>query len=97
MKYPKNRKYHGMTKTPIYKVWAQMIYRCHDENHDCYADYGGRGISVCGRWREFSLFFDDMGLPPSRRHSLDRINNNGNYEPTNCRWSLPDKFLEDRI
>jgi hypothetical protein len=68
-----------------------MITRCYNERHPSFKNHGGRGISVCDRWREsFEKFFADMGEPPTRHHSLDRINNDGNYEPSNCRWATVD-------
>lgn len=73
---------------PLYRVWANMWTRCSNPNAINYHLYGGRGICVCERWRDFVLFFADVGERPSPQHSLDRINNDGNYEPGNVRWSL---------
>ena len=79
---------HGKTNTPEYKAWAGMIARCCNEKNKRYPLYGGRGINVCDRWRaSFSDFLADMGQRPSPKHSLDRINNDGDYEPGNCRWA----------
>lgn len=75
-------------RTPEYRAWYAMIQRCSNSNHNNYNLYGGRGIQVCSRWLgSFENFLVDAGHKPSELHTLDRIDVNGNYEPTNCKWS----------
>lgn len=76
-----------MAKHPLYSTWSSMIQRCTNPNRDNFHLYGGRGITVCLRWRTFAMFLYDMGEKPSPQHTLDRINPEGNYEPGNCRWA----------
>lgn len=79
---------HGLRYTPEYRAWADMKDRCTNLNNKYYANYGGRGIKVCKEWQDsFTVFYKDVGNRPSSIHSLDRINNDGNYEPSNCKWS----------
>ena len=81
---------HGRHGSTEYKSWHMMIQRCTNSNGPEWHNYGGRGITVCARWRRsFPNFFKDMGLKPSPKHSIDRINNDGNYTPGNCKWSTP--------
>lgn len=77
-----------MTDKPEYLAWREMKVRCYRETNVQFEDYGGRGISVCREWRDsFLAFFNHIGPRPSHGHSLDRIDNDGNYEPGNVRWA----------
>lgn len=92
MKYPKNRWCkHGHAKggvmSPEFCTWNHIKGRCENPANNQYHNYGGRGIKLCPRWRDFRNFLADMGAKPSQYHSIDRLNNDGDYEPNNCRWA----------
>lgn len=81
------RRSHGMSGTPTYEVWCDMRRRCENPRTKSYPNYGGRGIKVCKRWHKFENFLADMGERPGAGYEIDRINNDGDYKPTNVRWT----------
>ena len=85
---------HGKTKSAEYKAWCAMITRCTNEKQPGFKNYGGRGISVCERWREFENFLLDMGKKPTTKHTLERVNNDVGYWPDNCIWA--DRFTQSQ-
>lgn len=88
---------HGMTKTKTFVTWCAMKTRCNNKNASSYVNYGGRGIKVCDDWNNsFEAFLRDMGEKPSDEFSIERINVNGNYEPSNCKWATKKEQVRNK-
>jgi len=78
---------HGRTGTVEHSAWKNMHTRCYNPVNHSYPNYGGRGISMCDRWLKFENFYSDMGDRPNENYTVERMNNDGNYEPANCKWA----------
>lgn len=87
---------HSMSYHPLYHTWENMRQRCNNPKHTAYKWYGGRGIKICKRWNNFALFVEDVGNKPEGM-TLDRIDNNGNYEPGNVKWSTQKQQLRNQV
>lgn len=87
---------HNLCGSSEYTIWQAMKERCYNSNHSAFRHYGGRGITICARWLEsFENFYADMGSRPSSAHSINRINNDGDYTPENCEWATQQEQMSN--
>ena len=90
-------KTHGRSSSRVYSIWKGMKNRCLLQTDPYYHRYGGRGIQIDERWLKFEDFYADMGDPPSSKHTLDRLDRDGHYTVSNCRWATPTEQANNRI
>lgn len=93
----RNLKHGQAGRTTEYRSWTAMLRRCENPNTDDWPRYGGRGIRVCARWHEFVNFYADMGRKPGPKYSIDRLDNDRDYEPDNCQWATPKQQARNKL